>query len=112
MFNKTRGINKSKVLTKNVSCKCKCRNNGRKFSLDQWWNNDKYWCKYKKHHVCEKVYIGNPSTCICEKGKYFSVFIDDSVITCDEIKDKTVPTSFSKKSNPLRKVSIFYLDCF
>ena len=24
----------------------------------------------KKHHVCEKDYIWNPSTCSCENGKY------------------------------------------
>ena len=112
MFNKTRGINKSKVLTNNVSCKCKCRNNGRKFSSDQWWNNDRYWCKYKKHHVCEKVYIGNPSTFICEKGKYFSVFIDNSVITCDEIKDKTAPRSFKEKKQTVAQSFYILLGLF
>ena len=23
---------------------------------DEWWNNDKCLCEYKKHHVCEKYY--------------------------------------------------------
>ena len=34
------GINKSKTLTKHVSCKCKCKFEGRKCNSDQWWNND------------------------------------------------------------------------
>ena len=30
----------------------------------------------KKHHVCEKDYIWNPSTCSCENGKYLASIID------------------------------------
>ena len=36
-----KGINESKALTKNILCDCKCRFNGKKFNLDQWWNTDK-----------------------------------------------------------------------
>ena len=32
------GINESKTLTKYISCKFKCRFNGRKCNLDQLWN--------------------------------------------------------------------------
>ena len=35
------GENKSKTLTKDISCECKCRFDGRKYNLDQRWNNDK-----------------------------------------------------------------------
>ena len=41
VFNMIAGINKSKVLTKHISCKCKCRFDGRNCNSDQWWNNDK-----------------------------------------------------------------------
>ena len=36
------GINESKTLTKHISCKCKCRFEGKKCNSYQWWNNDKY----------------------------------------------------------------------
>ena len=46
-----------------------------------------------------KDYIWNPATCSCENGKYVRGITDNSVITCDEIIDrtksnltKTVPT--------------------
>ena len=52
------GINESKTLTKHISCKCKCRFDGRKCNSDQWWNNDKCWCECKKLHVCEKIMFG------------------------------------------------------
>ena len=34
-------INESKTLTKYVSCKCKCKFDGRKSNSHQKWNNDK-----------------------------------------------------------------------
>ena len=49
--------------------------------------NGKYWyeCKnQKEHNECEKDYIRNRSTCICESGKYLANSINKSVITCDE----------------------------
>ena len=30
----------------------------------------------RKHHVCEKDYIWNPSTCSCDNGKYLASIID------------------------------------
>ena len=42
-------INESKALIKHLSCKCKCRFDGRKCNSDQWWNNDKFQCKCKIH---------------------------------------------------------------
>ena len=41
------GINESKTLIKRISCKCKCKVDGRKFNSDQEWNNDKCWCECK-----------------------------------------------------------------
>ena len=32
--------------------------------------------------MCEKYYIWNPSTCICENSRYLKSIVDDSVILC------------------------------
>ena len=41
VFNMITGINESITLTKHISCKCKCKFDGRKCDSDRWWNNDK-----------------------------------------------------------------------
>ena len=54
----------------------------------------------KKRHVCEKDYIWNAVTYKCEKGKYLASFMDNSVITCDEIIESyNKDTNFNEKSN-------------
>ena len=55
----------------------------------------------KEHHVCEKDYDWNTATCSCKNGKYLGSIIDDSVVTCDEIKEttKTVPTKTAPTKN-------------
>ena len=52
MFNMITGIDESKT-AKHIYCKCKCKFDGAECNSDQWWNNDKCWCKCKKPHVCE-----------------------------------------------------------
>ena len=52
------GIYINKTLTKHISCECKCKFDGRKCNLNQWWDNDKCQCECKKRHVCEKIMIG------------------------------------------------------
>ena len=47
VFNMITRINKSKTLTKLISCKCKCKFDGKKCNSDQWGNNDKCWCECK-----------------------------------------------------------------
>ena len=76
---------KSKTLTKDILCECKCKFDGRKCNSNQWWNNNKCPCECKKHRICEKDYIWNPATCSCKNGKYLASVIDDSMITCDQI---------------------------
>ena len=76
-----------KTLTKHVSCEFKCKFNVRKCNSNQKWNDYKYRCECKKHHICEKDYTWNPATCSCENGKYLASIIYDLVITCDEIID-------------------------
>ena len=90
------GINESKTLLKHISCKCKCKFDGRKWNSNQKWNNDKCRCECKKHHICEKGYIWNPATCSCEIGKYLASIIDNSVIMCDEIIDVEEKKIFKK----------------
>ena len=103
MFNMITGINESKTLTKHISCKCKCKFDGRKCNSDQWWNNDECRCEYKKCHVCEKDYIWNPATCSYKNGKHLASIVEDSAITCDEIiescdeETKTTSTEKSRK---------------
>ena len=87
VFNMNTGINESKTLAKHISCNCKCKFDGRKCNLHQWWNNDKCWYECKKHHVCEKDYVWNPATCNYENGKYLASIMDNSVIMCDEITE-------------------------
>ena len=49
--------------------------NRRKCKSNQKWNNDecRWECKNpKEHNACDKDYIWNPSTCICENGEYLT----------------------------------------
>ena len=48
VFNMITGINESKVLTKHISCGCKCKVDGRNCNSDQWLNNDN---ECRKRHV-------------------------------------------------------------
>ena len=41
VFNMIAGINALTTLTKDISCECKCRFDGRKYNSDQWLNNYK-----------------------------------------------------------------------
>ena len=55
-------VNQPKASRKHVSSECQCRFDERKCNSDEWWENDKCQCEFKKRHVCEKDYIWNPST--------------------------------------------------
>ena len=48
-------INEFKILTKHVSCECKCRFDERKCNLDEWWNNDKCRCECKNVGYVKKI---------------------------------------------------------
>ena len=84
VLNMITGINESKTLPKHLLYEFKCKFDGKKCNLNQWWNNDKCGCECKKD-ICKKPYIWNPATCSCENGKYLASIMDDSAITCDEI---------------------------
>ena len=85
VFNMITGINELKTLTKHIPCESKCRFDGRKGNVDQWWNNDKCRCECKKRSVCKKDYVWNPATCNCENWEYLASIIANSAIMCDEI---------------------------
>ena len=106
--------NGSNILTKDISCECKCEFDGRKSNSDQWCSNDKYGCECKKHNICEKDYIWNLATWICENEKYLTSVIDDSFITCHETieETKTIPTNFSEKCITSKKKSFYILLAF
>ena len=70
-------MNESKTLAKHISCECKCKFGEGKCNSNQWCNNDKCQCECTKHHICEKDYIWNPSTCVCYNGKYLASIMDD-----------------------------------
>ena len=84
-FNMITGKNESKILTKDISCKCKCRFHGKKCNSVQWWNNDKCLCECKKRYVCEKDYIWKPATCRFLNGK------------SNDEETKAFPTNFNEK---------------
>ena len=106
--------NWSNILTKDISCECKCEFDGRKSNSDQWCSNDKYGCECKKHNICEKDYIWNLATWSCENEKYLASVIDDSFITCNETieETKTIPTNFSEKYITSKKKSFYILLAF
>ena len=70
-----------------ISCECKCRYDERNCNSDHWWGNNNCRCVCKKRNVCEKDYVWNTATCSCENRKYLASIMDDSAITCDEIKE-------------------------
>ena len=47
--------------------------------------------------MCNKGYIWNTATCRCKNGKYLASIIDDSVITCDEIREEAKTNFLMKK---------------
>ena len=110
-----KGINETKTLTEHISCKYKCKFDGTKCISDQWWKNSICRCEFKKRNICEKDYIWNPSTCICENGKYLESIIDNSVIICDEVKEsyneeiKAIPTNFKEKKAICKTQNVYIL---
>ena len=88
------GINESKILTKHISCDCKCKFNGTKCTSNQKWNNGKFRCWCKKHHICEKDYIWNIAACSCKNGKYLVSILTIQWLVIEE-ETKTVATNFN-----------------
>ena len=96
------GIYESKTLAKHITCQCKFKFDVTKFTSVQWWNNDKCPCECKKHHICEKDYTWNPSTCSYENGKCLASIMDDSTIVCVEIMNAEAK-SYDEETNFIEK---------
>ena len=101
VFNMTTVINKLKTLTKLISCKCKCRFDGRKCNSNKKRNNEKCWYECKKHNLCEKDYIWNPAIYIYQNGKYLANIMDDLMINCNEIAINKERNSHTTKKQKL-----------
>ena len=67
-----------------------------------------------KKIIYVKKYIWNPSTCICENGKYLISIMNDSVNICDKIidpfdKTKLFQQILMKRKQPeKRKIFVIY----
>ena len=92
------GINESKILSKHISCQCKCRFDEIKCNSDLWWNNDKCRCECKKCDVYEKDYVWNSATCNCKNRKYLASIMDDSAIICDDVIDTDADAESNNKT--------------
>ena len=57
----------------------------------------------RKHHVCEKNYVWNPSLCTCENGKYLGSINDNLIVTCGEIIEVT--ETVSRKNIPTKSIT-------
>ena len=80
-------INESKTLTKIVSCKCKCKFDGRKCNSNQKRNNDRCRCDAISIIYVKNIIFRILLHVCCQIGKYLASIIDNSVITCGEIID-------------------------
>ena len=60
VFNMVTGINESKILTNYISCKYKCKFDGRKCNSNQKWNNNNCWseCKNQKNMIVKNIVFG------------------------------------------------------
>ena len=110
-------INEANILTKHISCDCKCKFNGKKCNSNQKWNNEqcRYESKYRiKHRVYEKDYVWDSGTCACEINEYLKNYdymkniIDGSVSTCDEI----INTPETMSINSSNKSITYKMDCY
>ena len=57
----------------------------------------------------KKDYIWNPAKCSCENGKYLLNLEDDSVITCDGIKEETKAVAINFNEKVACKTQSFYI---
>ena len=103
------GINKSKILTKHISCKCKCNFDARKCNSIESRNMINVDVGAKNITYLKNIW--NPTTCSCKNGKYLaSIIDDDSEIKHDEIiqETKTISINLNEKTATC-KIQNFYI---
>ena len=96
------------ILMNHISCKCKCKFDGRICNSNRKWNNDKCQCECKnskERNACEKDYVWNFVTCTFENGVYLASYIDNSVIASDEIVNASDSVSTNGLANIMSAVS-------
>ena len=69
----------AKAMTEHILCDCKCKLISATCNSNQKWNDKTGQCECKNYHNCEKNYIWNPSSCICENSKYWKSVADTLV---------------------------------
>ena len=82
---------------KHVLCNFECKLSSTTCNSNQNCNNETCQCACKNYRTCKKDYIWNPSTCICEDGKYLKSIVDDSIV-CDEVINATDIVSTNMKN--------------
>ena len=87
MFSIIEGINESKTLSKHIHANVNINLMIKNIIQIENGITINVCASVKKHHIFEKGYIWNPASCSCTNGKYLSRIIDNSVITCDGIKE-------------------------
>ena len=75
----------AKLMTKHISCDCKCKFNNTTCNSNQKWNNKTYQYECKNNHKSKTDYSWNFSTCICGNSKHLKSIFDTLVTECDEI---------------------------
>ena len=111
MLNSITGINEPKILSKYISCECKCRFDRRNVIEINGGITTNVNVSVKNVVYVKKNYVWNAGTCSCENGKYLASIMDDSAIMYDEvIESYNKETNSNEKNQPVkRKISIFYL---
>ena len=71
-------------MVKQISSDCKCKFNTTTCSSNKNWNNETCQCECKNYGTFKNDHGCNPSTCICENGKYLKSIVDDLKIVSDE----------------------------
>ena len=57
MLNIITGIDESRTLTKHVSCRCKCKFDGRRYNLNYWQNNENANVSVKNIMYVQKIML-------------------------------------------------------
>ena len=120
VFNMTTNRNKTKTMTKHVSCDCEYKFNSTTCNLHQKLNNKTCQCVFKNYRKRKEDCSSNLITYISDNSKYLKSIADISVIACDEIVDvmdivstkmtNTISTNVTKNLHS-KKVR-YKLDCY
>ena len=103
--------NEAKTLVKYFLCDCKRKFNRTTCNSNKKWDNKTCQCECKNYRACKKDYSCNPSTCICENGKYLKSKVDDSKIVFDEIMFITDIMSIKMTNTKPTNVTSF-MNCY